>query len=254
MAETDLHWVVEGSGPPVVLIHGVGADLTSWDAVARRLTPTLTVLRFDLAGHGRSRPIRETYSLERFAADTIAVMDRAGIGRAHLVGFSLGGLIAQCLAIDHPDRFERVALLAAVAGRTDEERAKVVGRLEMLRRDGIAAVTGAARERWFTEAFAARHPERIQARIEELMANDLESYIEAYRVFGQSELAPRLGEIGHETLVLTGENDVGSNTRMARLMHERIPRAHLVILPELKHSLLVEAPDLVAEHLLEFLH
>ena len=63
----------------------------------------------------------------------------------------------------------------------------------------------------------------------------------------------RLHEIGHETLVMTGENDIGSNTRMARLMHEKIERSRLVILPRLKHSVLVEAPDMIADEVIRFL-
>ena len=250
---TDEPALTDTGAPPAVLVHGVGADLRSWDRVAERLRQSRRVIRLDLRGHGLSAPIRETIALEDFAADVLEAMDRTGADIADLVGFSLGGMIAQCLAVGWPDRFRRVALLSAVAGRTPEEREKVVSRLELLRRDGIPAVVGAARERWFSEAFASRHPDRIEARIEELKANDLESYIEAYRVFGTSEMAPRLHEIRHPTLVLTGEFDIGSNTRMARLMHERIPESELVILPDLKHSILVEAPDLVADHLLRFL-
>ena len=248
-----LNHVVEGEGPWVVLVHGVGSNLQSWDRVAARLAASRRVLRMDLRGHGASSPIREPYSLEKFAADIIAVMDHRGVEQADLVGFSLGGLIGQCLALDWPDRFGRVVLLSAVAGRTPQEREKVTSRLDLLRKGGIVAVTAAARDRWFTEEFAAAHPEQIETRIAELIANDLDSYIEAYRVFGHSELAERLHEIGHETLVMTGENDIGSNTRMARLMHEKIERSRLVILPRLKHSVLVEAPDMIADEVIRFL-
>jgi len=249
----ELNYRDEGTGQALLLIHGVGANLQSWDEVAPHLTPRFRVIRADLRGHGKSPLLREPYSLERFAADQIALLDRLGIETAHVVGFSLGGLIAQTLALDWPARVERLGLLSAVAGRTEEERAKVVSRLAVIREEGIVAVTGASRERWFTPEFAAAHPDRIAARIEELIANDKESYLEAYRVFGQSENAPRLHEIGHKTLVLTGENDVGSNTRMAHLMHDRIRNSRLKILPRLKHSILVEAPDEIGKILLDFL-
>ncbi|SMF36431.1 3-oxoadipate enol-lactonase [Tistlia consotensis] len=248
-----LNYVDEGEGPPLVLIHGVGANLQSWDEVARRLVGRFRVIRADLRGHGASARIEGRFSLEAFAEDSVALLDHLGIDRAHVAGFSLGGLIAQCLAVGWPARIDRLALISAVANRTEEERAKVVGRLEMIEKDGIQAVTGAARERWFTEAFAAAHPDRIARRIAELVANDKASYLEAYRVFGQSEMGPRLHEIGHRTLVLTGEFDVGSNPRMARFMHEQIRRSELVILPGLKHSLLAEVPELIAERLEAFL-
>lgn len=247
-----LNYVVEGQGKPLVLVHGVGANLQSWDQVVERMAPSYRILRVDLRGHGASSHIEEEYSLEKFAEDIIAVMDAEGIEKADLAGFSLGGLITQCLALNYPERFDRIAILSAVAARTDEERAKVVSRLAMIDKDGIIAVTGAAKDRWFTEEFAAAHPEIIERRIAELIANHQPSYREAYRVFGQSELGHRLHEIPHRTLVLTGEFDQGSNTRMARFMHEKIANSELVILPRYKHSILVEASDVVSDHLLRF--
>ena len=80
-------------------------------------------------------------------------------------------------------RIDRLAILSAVAGRTADERAKVVGRLKLLRDGGIAAVTVAAEERWFTPEFRAGHPERVQQRMAELLANDPTSYAAAYTVF-----------------------------------------------------------------------
>lgn len=248
-----LNFEVSGTGPPLVLVHGVGADLRSWDGVCDALERDFTLIRPDLRGHGRSAPIEPPWSIERFAGDVVAVMDAAGVGRAHLAGFSLGGLIAQKLATDHADRFDRIVLLSAVAGRTEEERAKVVARLDMIREGGMAAITGAAADRWFTEDFARRHPEVIEKRIAELKSVHLESYLEAYRVFGTTELIDTLHRIDRPVLVMTGEFDQGSNTRMARAMHDLIPGSDLIVLPGLKHSVLVEAPGLVARHLRDFL-
>lgn len=248
-----IHFAKSGSGASLVLIHGVGANLHSWDQVTAELEREFTIIRPDLRGHGRSAPIDGEYSVDRFAADIIAVMDAAGAGRAHLVGFSLGGLIAQKLAADHPDRFGRVVILSAVAGRTEEERARVVARLDMIREGGMKAITGAATDRWFTEDFARRHPEIIERRIAELKAVHLPSYLEAYRVFGTTELIDTLHRIRLPVLVMTGEFDQGSNTRMARAMHELIPGSELIILPGLKHSVLVEASGLIARHVRAFL-
>jgi len=175
------------------------------------------------------------------------------VERAHLVGFSLGGLIAQKLAVDHADRFDRVVILSAVARRTEEERAKVVARLDMIREGGIDAIIGAAADRWFTEDFARRNPQVIEKRIAELKSVDLDSYLEAYRVFGMTELIDTLHRIDLPVLVMTGEFDQGSNTRMAHDMHRLIPGSELIILPGLKHSVLVEASALIASHVREFL-
>jgi 3-oxoadipate enol-lactonase len=248
-----LFYQVDGAGPNVVLIHGVGADGSSWDEIIPALTPRFTVIRLDLRGHGRSGHIVGALALDDFAQDVVDVMDAAGAARPHVVGFSLGGMIAQALALDHAKRVDRLVLLSAVAGRTKQERARVRERLEILRTQGIGAITGAAQDRWFTAEFIARHADLVRQRMEQLQHNHASSYAAAYTVFSTCDLGDRLHAIRKATLVATGEHDVGSNTRMAWFMQAQIPGAALRILPSLKHSVLVEAPDTIATMLVEFL-
>lgn len=242
----------EGGGPPVALVHGVGADLTSWDRVAERLHARFTVLRADLRGHGRSSRI-EACRMPDFVADLAAMLDAFGHPKVDLVGFSLGGLIAQWFTLEHPGRVNRLVLLSTVAERSAAERARVLERADKVRDEGIASVVSAAEDRWFTPAFKAANPEKVTLRLEQLKANDHRSYAAAYRVFAEADEGIDFARIRQPTLVMTGENDIGSNTRMARRMHEAIAGSQLVILPELRHSVLMEAPDLIANHLLEFL-
>ncbi|WP_449415795.1 alpha/beta fold hydrolase [Ochrobactrum teleogrylli] len=124
-----IHYQRKGAGYPMVLIHGVGGNLSNWDQVCDHLLTEFDVVRLDLRGHGASGPI-DKLSIDIFAEDVINMMDDEGIEQAHLVGFSLGGLIAQRLAVTNPDRFNRIVLLSAVAGRTAEERKKVLARLD----------------------------------------------------------------------------------------------------------------------------
>jgi 3-oxoadipate enol-lactonase len=242
-----------GQGPAVMLIHGVGADASSWDPIAASLADGFRALRLDLRGHGRSGHIEGDCALDDFVHDVIDVLDDAGIAQAHIVGFSLGGMIAQALALQHPDRVDRLVLLSAVAGRSAEERERVRQRLEILRTQGIEAITGAAQERWFTPGFIERHPDLVRTRMAQLKQNHAASYGAAYTVFSLSDLGEKLHAIRHRTLVATGEHDVGSNTRMASFMHEQIQDSTLHILPGLRHSVLVEAPDRVTSLLREFL-
>jgi (E)-2-((N-methylformamido)methylene)succinate hydrolase len=248
----EINYVTEGSGPPLTLVHGVGASLESWDAIAERLARRYRVVRLDLRGHGRSSPI-ESCRLEDFLDDLSLVLDTLGIARTHLAGFSLGGMIAQAYALAHAQRIDRLALISAVAGRTEQERASVQARARKVREEGIASVAAAAEDRWFTEGFRKKYPEVVARRLEELKANDHRSYAAAYTVFAEGDLGSRLHQIRHPTLVVTGEHDVGSNTRMARFMHEAIPGSRLHILPGLKHSVLLEAPAEIARLLLDFL-
>lgn len=249
-ARRDLHYLLEGEGPFVTLVHGVGGSLGAWDGIAPRLARSFTVVRLDLRGHGQSSRIVGGCSLEDLAADVRHVWDELGIETTHVAGFSLGGLIAQSLALAEGGRIERLAIISAVAGRTPKEREKVQQRLAVLKEKGIGAVSAAAEERWFTPEFRAARPELVRQVMAELLANDPESYAAAYSVFATSDLGDRLSAISHPTLIVTGEHDVGSTARMALMMHARIATSSLVMLPGLRHNLLAEAPDRLAELLL----
>jgi len=243
---------VSGEGPAVILIHGVGSSRQSWDGVVERLEGYQT-LRYDLRGHGEFGKPAGPYTLDNFVADLAALLDHVGIARSHVVGFSLGGLIAQGFALAHLDRVEKLALVSTVSGRTEEERDRVKTRLEMVQ-DGIpGAHFRKSMDRWFTPAFQAANPDLIDRLEAANQHNDPKAYAAAYRVLAESDLADRLPEITAETLVMTGEDDLGSNPRMARLMHDRIANSQLNILAGLHHSILNEAPDTVAAALREFL-
>ena len=149
----DIHCRVQGSGPAVTLVHGVGANLDSWDEVAHGMRERFRIICMDLAGHGTSGRLHGDRTLQDFADDVGRVWDHLGLCKTHLAGFSLGGLIAQSLALSRSDRINRLVIVSAVAGRTAEERAKVVDRIALLKTGGIPAVSAAAEERWRMEGF-----------------------------------------------------------------------------------------------------
>ncbi|TSD84787.1 abhydrolase domain-containing 18 [Mycobacterium sp. KBS0706] len=238
---------VDGTGTrPLVLVHGVGSYLEAWDGVVAALAPDFRILRFDLRGHGRSERVRGRYEIDDFVGDLLHLADREGFGRFDLAGFSLGGLIAQRTALAHPERVRRLVLLSTVGGRTEEEQRRVRDRLAALQRGEAGSHYDASVGRWLTEAFQAANPELIQRLRERNAANDPGCYAAAYRVLAETDLGDQLPLIRHPTLIATGADDQGSNPRMARFMHERIAGSRLEILPSLRHSILVEAPELVA--------
>jgi len=235
----------EGAGAPLVLVHGVGGESGNWDDVAARLAG-FRVIRPDLRGHGRSAPIRGPIRIDDLARDVSDVMDALGVQRARVAGFSLGGMVVQSLALGAPQRVEKLAILGAVSGRTAEEQGRARDRVEFLRKEGLAAIAESNRERWFTDAFRSAHPDKVDLRVRQLLACDAESYLQAFTVFSTTDLAARLGELRMPVLVATGEHDAAATVRMARLMHERIAGSRLEILPGLRHSILIEAPETVA--------
>ena len=249
----DIHYKVEGKGPWVTLIHGIGADHKNWNAVARILSPHFKVLSADLRGHGSSSRITKC-SIDDFVSDLAELLNELKIEKTHLVGFSLGGLIAQKYAIGRPSKLSRLVLISTVAERAPEERERVRKRADQIDREGIASVVAAAEDRWFTAGFKAANPDRVADRLRQLIANDHRSYAAGYRVFAEADEGLQFNRIDVPTLIITGENDSGSSPRMARLLRDNITGSELHILPELRHSVLVEAPETIAALLLDFLH
>ncbi|MGQ0510288.1 MAG: alpha/beta fold hydrolase [Betaproteobacteria bacterium] len=244
---------VDGEGEPLVLVHGVGGAGDMWDGVAAALPPRFRTIRVDLRGHGRSGLISAPCTVQDLARDVTEVMDSLGVRSASMAGFSLGGLIAQAIALDSPDRVRKLALVATVAGRTTEERARSAARIEVVRDKGLATIAAGNREFWFGEAFRRDHPEAVEARVRQFMACDPVSYLHAFAVFAKGDFIERLGEIRAPTLVVAGEFDTAATARMARLMHERIAGSRLEILAGMRHALLIECPEHVAALMAEFL-
>jgi (E)-2-((N-methylformamido)methylene)succinate hydrolase len=246
------HYTVEGNGPPVLLIHGVGARLDNWDGVAASLARGFKIIRYDLRGHGKSSKVPGPYSLEMFADDTAALLRHLGIDRAHVAGHSLGGMIAITFARKYPQRVDRLAALSAVAGRTEEERRKVMERIALIASGIPGDHFKNSLSRWFTDEFRAAHPELMEQYAARNRENDPACYAAAYTVLATGEVAPDLSRVKASTLVVTGEHDLGSNPRMSGLIHASIAGSQLRILPRLRHSILIEAPRTVAELLEPF--
>lgn len=244
---------VEGEGEPLVLVHGVGGDGGMWDGVVAALPPRFRTIRVDLRGHGRSPLIGAPVTVQDLARDVTGVMDALGVRKASIAGFSLGGLIAQAIALESPGRVDKLALVATVAGRTPEEQARSAARIEVVREKGLAAIAAGNREFWFSDAFRRDHPEAVEARVRQFMSCDPVSYLHAFAVFAKGDFADRLGEIQAPTLVVAGEFDPAATARMARLMHERIAGSRLEILAGMRHALLIECPGRVAALMAGFL-
>ena len=235
---------IEGAGPPLVLVHGVGLDLEMWEGLAAALAPRHRVIRYDLLGHGASQDPPGPRSLGDFTAQLAALLAALEAGPVDLVGFSMGGLVARAFAAAQGASVRRLVLMNTVCARSPAERDAVRARLREAENAGPTATIEGALARWFSPAFLAADPPELRRIRARLAANDPAAYLKAYRVFAEAdrEIGELAGRIACPTLVMTGELDVGSTPAMARHLADGIPGARCLVLPGQRHLGLIEAP------------
>ena len=240
-------------GEPVVFIHGVGSSASTWDELFARLGDRYRLIAADLRGHGSSAVVPGPCQLDDLVADHVRLLDDLGLRSAHVVGFSLGALIGQAIALAHPDRTRSLVLLNGIGDRTDAERARAQERLAVIASTPPPDVAAASASRWFTAAFTREQPGLVSAEVAIVAATDHDSYAAAYRVLADSDLIGQVAGITCPLLIVTGENDAGSTPRMSAAIHQRVPGSRLVIVPDLQHYLHIEAAGMIAGLVTDFL-
>ncbi len=249
----DCDYTVEGAGPPLFLIHGIGAARDVWRFLIPLLTEHFTVVSYDLRGHGTSPKPTGEFGLDELVNDLERLRERSGIEKAHFAGHSLGGMIGPAYARLYPDRVLSLGALSTAAGRTEDDSAKVWGVVRAMEEKGIPQVLDTLIERWYTDAFIAARPEVVQRRLKQVVETDPDVFMNVFRIYAGTEMLPWLHEVAAPTLVLTGELDGGCNPRLNKLIADALPRAELVVLPAYKHAILLEAGEEVAQHLIRFM-
>ncbi|WP_334183154.1 alpha/beta fold hydrolase [Novosphingobium sp.] len=234
-----------GDNPPVILIHGVGLSQAMWGAQKAALKHAYRVITLDMLGHGGSTAPAADAGLDDYADQVAALMDRLGVEKAILVGFSMGALVARAFALRFPGRLSGLVLLNGVFNRSEDVRATILGRVDEVRQAGPAANSEAAIERWFTPEFRAAEPGYIADLRAHMAGNDHHGYLTSYGLFASQDNfgADRLGEIAVPTLVATGEFDVGSTPEMTRELAARIPGAKAQVVADARHMMPVEMPE-----------
>jgi pimeloyl-ACP methyl ester carboxylesterase len=253
MTAVDVAYSVEGEGPPLYMVHGIGSRRVTWDALLPGLREYFTCVRLDLRGHGESPVPPVPYTLDDLVADLEALRAKLGHEKIHVIGHSLGGQIGPAYARAHPDRASTVTLLSTAAGRTAEDSAKVKGVVALMREKGVEPVLETLIDRWYTDDFIAARPDAIAARIKQVVDTPEDVFLSVFDIYAGTEMAPWLHEVTCPCLVLTGALDGGCNPRLNRFIAGELPDAELVILENLKHSILIEGPERVLGPVREFL-
>jgi 3-oxoadipate enol-lactonase len=232
--------------PWLVLIQGLGFDRDGWEPVVGRLRRRYRLVLIDNRGSGASDPPTERFTVSDMARDVVAVLDHAGIARANVLGLSLGGMIAQQLAADHPERVDALILVATTPGWPSGYPMPPES-LALLAGNGHLDPEQAAR-RHVTNALAKRTAVERPALVDDLVAHVLARPTAGPAFTAQAAAGARYANRGlhrritARTLVLHGDADTVVDPRNARLLASRIDGAELVAFPDGGHLFLWEDP------------
>lgn len=231
--------------PVVVLLGSLGSDRSMWDAQALDLARDHTVVSVDHRGHGDSEVVPGPCTVADLAGDVLALLDSLGVDRFHVVGLSLGGAIAQWLAVHQAPRV-RSAMLLCTAAKFGEpsgwaERAAAV------RSGGTEAVADAVVARWITPARAGSDPALVAGLREMVVGTSAEGYAAACDALSGWDGRADLGRISCPTLVVAGDEDPSTPPEVLREIADGVPGAKFVTLSPAAHVPTVEMPERVSE-------
>ena len=248
-----MHFRRAGQGPSVVLIHALACDLTLWDPQAEALAAHHDVVRYDVRGHGLSPLPAGGLSFDALADDLAKLLDSLGIARAHVVGLSMGGVIARLFALRHPQRVARLALCATLAALPPEAASAWRERAQLVRERGMAAIVEWTLAQWFpAEALRARTPAVEHARAM-IAAAPADGYLAVCAAVPELDFFARQGEIRAPTLVLAGAADPKLRSLAPEALARAIPGALLHLFSGAGHLPNLDAPDKFNRVLLEVL-
>ena len=240
-------------GAPVVLIHPAGLDLTYWDAQIAALKDGYDVVAFDLPGHGRSPALVEGWTFDLLNRTLLALLAEVGGSQAHLVGISVGGMIAQSFALAHPSRVANLSLIGTASEFPDAVRAGMRERAARLRAGGMAVVVEETMKRWFTPETIRERPDLIDRTTKTLLGDDVETHAQLWEAVSGLDLTARLAETDLPTLILVGDADPSCPPSAARIIQGQMRGSRLAVLLTTSHMAILESPALINAHLISFL-
>ena len=231
--------------PAVVLLGSLGSDRSMWDAQVRDLTRDHTVIAVDHRGHGGSEVVPGPWTIADLGDDVLALLDTLGVDRFHVVGLSLGGAVAQWLAVHEPSRIRSAALPCTAAEFGDPSG--WVERAAAVREGGTGAVADGVVARWITPGRAEQDPALVDALRTMIVATSAEGYAAACDALSGWDGRADLGRITCPTLVVAGDEDTSTPPDVVRELAIGIPGAEFVTLSPAAHVPTVEMPGRVTE-------
>ena len=224
---------------PIVFIHGVGLNHTIWKPQIDAFNNT--VIAYDILGHGKTPLNKDNISFDDFSNQLINLIDELKIKKIHLVGFSIGSLIARNFASKFNERLESLTLLCSIFQRNQEQQQIVEDRFELAKKS--KSLSKQALKRWFTDDYLEKNPNTYNKISSILEQNNMENFLKVYELFINHKDNEKFENIKTKTLVMTGEEDIGSTPEMSENLNKVINNSKVKIISKGKHLCSIECAD-----------
>nr|WP_067288241.1 alpha/beta fold hydrolase [Marinobacterium profundum] len=229
--------------PWLMLSNSIAADHTMWDGQVPLLTKRYNVLRYDARGHGLSDAPPGPYSFALLVKDIISILDHLDIERTSFMGLSLGGMTALGLALEHPERLDKLVCCDARADAPEPFVNSWVERIGLIEKFGLKAILNGTVERWLVPSFVQSHPDEV-ARIEAMiMGTSPAGWIGCAEALKQLDYLKDLAAIKVPTLFVAGAEDGGAPLPVMQAMTNAVAGAELVVVPNAAHLSNLDNPE-----------
>ncbi len=224
----------------MVFIHGVGLTYEIW-------RPQLEFFRdysnlsYDILGHGKSSLKKEKISFDDFSDQLTELLNELKIDKIHLIGFSIGSLIARNFATKFNDRLKSLILLGSIYKRSEEQQKIVNSRFDQAKKE--LKLSKQALKRWFTDEYLEKNPKTYEKISLILSSNNMSNFLKVYELFVKHKNDEDFEKIKVNTLIMTGEYDVGSTVKMSEELNKIIKNSEIKIINNGKHLCGIECAD-----------
>jgi len=224
---------------PIVFIHGVGLNHKIWEPQMNSFNNT--VLAYDILGHGNTPLKKSQISFDDFSLQLLNLIDELKFEKIHLVGFSIGSLIARNFACSYNNRLKSLTLLCSVFQRNKDQQQTVNDRFELSKKS--KSLSKQALKRWFTDDYINKNTNIYEKICSMLELNNVENFLKVYQLFVKHKDNEKFENIKTKTLIMTGENDIGSTSEMSKNLSKKISNSKVKIINNGKHLCSIECAD-----------
>ena len=225
---------------PIVFIHGVGLTYEIWQPQLD-FFKNYSNLSYDILGHGKSSLTKQNISFDDFSEQLLDLIDELKIEKIHLVGFSIGSLIARNFATKFGDRLQSLILLGSIYKRSEQQQQIVNERFEQAKKE--LKLSRQALKRWFSDKYLENNPDTYEKISSILSGNNMANFLKVYELFVKHKNDEDFEKIQTKTLIMTGEFDVGSTVEMSEQLNNIITNSELKIIKDGKHLCGIECAD-----------